>query len=60
MLNGGSKRVGDGMGMSDGMGGSVITAGMGWDAGMVALALLMHVSGLIMTRGESMDETNGM
>lgn len=46
---------GSGMGMSSGMGGSTITAGMGWDAGMVALALLMLGSGLIMTRDESME-----
>ncbi|QHS16705.1 hypothetical protein GWK26_05825 [haloarchaeon 3A1-DGR] len=42
-----------GGGMMDGsgmMGGSGMTAGMGWDAGMVALALLMLVSGIVMTR----------
>lgn len=44
-------------GMSDGMGGSAMTAGMGWDAGMVFLALLMLVSGVIMTRGDSMGTT---
>ncbi|WP_435184538.1 hypothetical protein [Halobellus sp. EA9] len=39
-------------GMADGgmMGESAISAGMGWDAGMVFLALLMLVSGGIMTR----------
>ena len=41
----------DGGMMSGGqMGGSAISAGMGWDAGMVFLALLMLVSGVIMTR----------
>lgn len=45
---------GSGMGMNGAMGGSSMTAGMGWDAGMVALALLMLVSGLIMTRSGSM------
>ncbi|MFT4884567.1 MAG: hypothetical protein ACI8U4_002083 [Natronomonas sp.] len=39
---------GTGMGMGDGMGGSPMTAGMAWDAGMVALAVLMFVSGLVM------------
>jgi len=33
-----------------GMGGSAATVGMGWDAGMVALATLMLVSGVIMAR----------
>lgn len=42
---------GSGMGANGGMGGSGVTAGMGWDAGMVALAVLMLVSGVIMTRG---------
>lgn len=42
--------VGTGMdgGMTSGMG-SNITAGMGWDLGMVALAVLMLISGIIMT-----------
>lgn len=44
---------GTGMGADAGMGASPMTAGMGWDAGMVALALLMLASGLIMTRGAS-------
>jgi uncharacterized membrane protein len=35
-------------GMSGGMG-STMTAGMAWDLGMVALAVLMLVSGVIMT-----------
>lgn len=35
-------------GMDSGMGGTM-TAGMAWDLGMVALAVLMLVSGLIMT-----------
>lgn len=48
----------DGMGSTGmdgqmGMGGSTATAGMGWDAGMVALAALMLVSGVIMSRGDS-------
>jgi hypothetical protein len=44
---------GMGSGMSGGMGsatGSTVM-GMGWDLGMVALALLMLVSGVIMTNG---------
>lgn len=50
-----------GMGMGSGMGGSGMTAGMGWDAGMVFLAVLMLVSGLIMTRSPSMTErSSGM
>ena len=42
--------MGTGMdgGMASGMG-SNITAGMGWDLGMVALAVLMLISGIIMT-----------
>lgn len=35
-------------GMTGGMG-STMTAGMGWDFGMVALAVLMLISGVIMT-----------
>ncbi|WP_244605474.1 hypothetical protein [Halorhabdus rudnickae] len=35
-------------GISGGMGSSM-TAGMSWDLGMVALAVLMRLSGLIMT-----------
>lgn len=46
-------------GMNSGMGGSSMTAGMGWDAGMVALALLMLVSGLIMSRDTTMDTGSG-
>jgi hypothetical protein len=49
---------GSGMGMNGAMGGSSMTAGMGWDAGMVALALLMLVSGLIMTRSGSMSASS--
>lgn len=41
---------GSGTGTSGGMGGSVTTAEMGWDAGMVTLAALMLVSGILMTR----------
>jgi len=45
-------------GMNGGaMGASTISAGMGWDAGMVFLALLMLVSGVIMTRDR---DSNGM
>lgn len=52
---------GSGMRMSGRMGGSTMTVGMGWDAGMVALAALMLVSGLIMTRdANSMSESGGM
>ncbi|WP_096390436.1 hypothetical protein [Halopenitus persicus] len=43
----GGGMAGDGMAGGAGMG---MTAGMGWDAGMVALALLMLVSGLVMAR----------
>ncbi|AUX10833.1 hypothetical protein AArcSl_3227 [Halalkaliarchaeum desulfuricum] len=55
----------DGMSTADGMattgmGGSGITAGMGWDAGMVALALLMLASGVIMTRGSGEAGNGGM
>ena len=52
MMAGGGAMLADGgrMGSSGGMGGPAIAAGMGWDAGMVALALLMLVSGVIMTR----------
>lgn len=54
---------GSGMGMDDGMGsgmgGSAMTAGMGWDAGMVALAALMLASGVIMTRTPSMESEMG-
>lgn len=50
---------GSAMGMSTTMGGSTMTAGMGWDAGMVALALLMLASGVIMTRNGSADSTTG-
>lgn len=35
-------------GMNGGMG-SAMTAGMGWDLGMVAIAVLMLISGVIMT-----------
>lgn len=52
---------GSGMGMNGEMGGSTMTTGMGWDGGMVALALLMLVSGLIMTRdGEPHSDTRSM
>ncbi|MFC6723033.1 hypothetical protein ACFQE1_01230 [Halobium palmae] len=43
--------MGMGSGMDGGMGGmgAPMTAGMGWDLGMVALAVLMLISGIIMT-----------
>ncbi|MGQ4556139.1 hypothetical protein [Halobellus sp. GM3] len=47
---------GSGMGMTSGMGAQSPTASMGWDAGMVALAVLMLFSGAIMTRRGSMTE----
>lgn len=46
-----------GMGMQSGMGPGQMTGGMGWDVGMVFLAVLMLASGLIMTRNQSMDPT---
>lgn len=46
-------------GMGGSMGGSTMTAGMGWDAGMVALAVLMLISGLIMTRNQSSSAESG-
>lgn len=58
MMNGGSD-----MGMNDGMGGSGMTADMGMsmglDVGMVVLAALMLVSGIIMTRNGSMRTAAG-
>jgi hypothetical protein len=41
-------------GMNSGMG-STMTAGMGWDLGMVALAVLMLLSGVIMTNRSASD-----
>lgn len=53
----GTGMMADGSTMSNtGMGASPMTAGMGWDAGMVVLAVLMLVSGLIMTRGGESDD----
>jgi len=49
----------DMMGMG-GMGGSGMTAGMGWDAGMAALAVLMLASGVIMSRRTSMSGSGDM
>lgn len=46
-----------GMGGMDGMTG--ISAGMGWDAGMVALAVLMLASGVIMTTRRGTMEGGG-
>lgn len=51
---------GSAMGMSTSMGESTMTAGMGWDVGMVALALLMLASGLIMTRSGERASAGGM
>jgi len=48
---------GMGGGMSGGMGSSM-TAGMGWDLGMVALAVLMLLSGFIMTNRRT--DSSGM
>lgn len=59
LLGTGMMDDGSSMGMNNGMGGSSMTAGMGWDAGMVALAVLMLVSGLIMTRNGSMNTASG-
>lgn len=57
--------MGSGSGMDGGMGGgmsggmgSSMTAGMGWDLGMVALAVLMILSGIIMTQRR--DTESGM
>lgn len=55
LLGTGMMDDGSSMGMYSGMGESGMTAGMGWDAGMVALAVLMLVSGLIMARGGPMN-----
>jgi hypothetical protein len=52
---------GMGSGMNGGMGsgmGSSMTAGMGWDLGMVALAVLMLLSGVIMTNRRT--DSSGM
>jgi hypothetical protein len=42
-----------GASMGDSTMGGTMTAGMGWDAGMVALAVLMFVSGVLMTRTDT-------
>lgn len=55
----GTGMMADGSGMGDGMGGSAMTTGMGWDAGMASLAVLMLVSGLIMTRDGEMGNSSG-
>lgn len=51
----GSSGMGSGMdgGMGGGMNGTV--SGMGWDAGMVVLALLMLFSGVVMVRDDGTD-----
>lgn len=58
MLGTGMMDDGSGMGMSGGMGGSAMTTGMSWDAGMVALATLMLVSGVIMARNTTDESTS--
>jgi uncharacterized membrane protein len=50
LLGTGMLDTGSGMAMDGGMGSSSMTTSMGWDAGMVALAALMLVTGIIMTR----------
>jgi hypothetical protein len=50
LLGTGMTANGSGMGMSGEMSGSTMTTGTGWDAGMVALAGPMLVSGVIITR----------
>lgn len=57
---GGLMADGTGMGSSGGMSGPAMAAGMGWDAGMVALALLMLASGVIMTRTSDSTSETGM
>lgn len=54
---GGGMSTGMGSGMSGGMG-STMTAWMGWDLGMVALAILMLVSGVFMMNRR--DTASGM
>lgn len=57
----GSMNWGMGGGMDAGMGGgmgSTMTGGMAWDLGMVALAVLMLVSGIVMTNQR--DDSSGM
>lgn len=49
---------GSGMGMTNAMGQTGMTAGMGWDGGMVALAVLMLFSGFIMTREGEMGSSS--
>ena len=51
LLNQGVSALISGWGMPGSrMGGSAMATGMGWDAGMVAIAVLMLASGLIMSR----------
>lgn len=51
LLNQGLSVTMRGWGMSESqMGGGSMSAGMAWDAGMVAIAVLMLASGLIMSR----------
>lgn len=47
-LGTGMMNSGGGMGMDGGMGGGGMMGGMAWDLGMVALAVLMLISGVIM------------
>ncbi len=51
---------GSGMGLSSGMGGPTMTAGMGWDAGMVTLAVFELVSGLIIFPGNRTESGSAM
>ncbi len=51
LLNRGVSALISGWGMPGSrMGDSAMATGMGWDAGMVAIAVLMLASGLIMSR----------
>jgi len=51
LLNQGVSALISGWGMPGSrLGGGAMTTGMGWDAGMVAIAVLMLASGLIMSR----------
>ncbi len=57
MVSMGSSGMGGGMsGMNDV---NTVAGGMGWDAGMVAIALLMLASGAIMTARRDMMSTTG-
>ena len=51
---------GSGMGMTNTMGQTGMTAGMSWDGGMVSLAVLMLLSGIIMTRNREMGSSSDL